>query len=386
MKIKIKIKALNILALSLMLFLGESIYAQKKTYNKIVIVSVNEILTAEEHSNLGIVSNVSSNLRSNNNESVYYNPCYFNLRKEKKIPFETYRINFPFKGNSTLKIDPSRKSYEFEMMLDNLNSDEGYRYSSVANSKKKMTVDNIFWGFVVNIAHKGINESITIWLRKNTNSFHGVQTNWIEYSINDEPFKKEMGYEEIGSPLLKIHSNSGKSTISWRSVYYELPYFIDEINNITILVGCQAKTINSKATLKFGDLFVRHKDILERHNKEISYLLDDKKYFTAKKDILAMIFENGKTYELNAVYLAICQLKLDEFNDCISTCDAIIQYRGDYYKQAYLFRGLAKEYMGNVQGALSDYSNAREVGVEQYNRLNQTIKKVNNTRSTQLRK
>ncbi len=156
------------------------------------------------------------------------------------------------------------------------------------------------------------------------------------------------------------------------------------------MVGCQADVKFSKGSLDSGNYIglateyeYKGKEYLEKRYSVLKELMIAERFSSAKIEANQWVEKDGNTTEFNAFVIAYCQLRMGEFNDCIETCTALIDFHGDYFKQAYLFRGLAKESIIDFQDALVDYDNSGEIGVEAYNEL---IKKINAINDSQLQK
>ena len=351
--------------------------------SKIHIVSEDEYKRDVSIYDIGTTSNTSSRLLFSRSELSYYNSCYFDKKKSDTILYEDFTINVSLKH-----IEPRSSMYFFEIPIRNLNAEAGYKYFSEENPKLKQNVDDIYWGFKLNITHNGIDESILIWLKMDSKDFYGRKVQYVSYNINQKGWKETIAQYPDPSYETKLKIISDKyqkvSGISWGNIDFfskflnPLPYYIDAINSIQVLVGCQADVKIGKGELDLGnymglayEYIYKFKDYLESHYNTLSEFIEAEKFFSAKTEAKKYIQRDGSTTEFNAFNLAFCQLNMEEFNDCIETCNALIIFRGDYLKQAFLFRGIAKEAQGDIKGALSDYINSGSIGEDFYTNLNQ---------------
>lgn len=370
----------SLLTLFFLICVLDSTHSQN-TYSKIHIVSNNEFTRTVYKSDLGSVSTASSNLTYNSNLSTYYNTCYLDAKKSNTISHEDFTIDLYLKD-----INPRNGRYDFEIPIKNLNAKTGYQYYSTNYPKLKQNVEDIYWGFVLNVRHKGIDESIVIWIKKLIKSESYGNYEYTYYNVSNSGWKERYQYpdpESDYSSKLKIISwdYSNTSMIYWgdNDIYLiQVPYFIDAINSIQVLVGCQADVKFGKAEIKLGAYCSQ--ETLDKHYNSLSDLMKAEEYFSAKTEAKQWVQKDGNTTEFNAYTLAYCQIRRNEMNDCIETCNALVEYNGDYVKQSYLFRGLAKEANGDIQGALSDYNSSGSIGAESYNKL---IQRTNNNNQLQ---
>lgn len=395
-------KLFKFLFLSLcLLFLSQTIFSQQ-SYSKINIVSDKEYTKNEYKFEIGSISSVSSNLSYDSSKLLYYNPCFLDTKRNSTILHEDFTINIKLDN-----ITPRSECYEFSIPIRNLSAETDHYYYSNANPKLKQNFDDIYWGLALNVSHSGINESIIIWIKKFSRNYYGSKSDYTSYDVNNTGWQEKYGYPNISSDYsseLKITGwkYSNQSEISWGDIAFyslysnPLPYFIDAINSVQVLVGCQANIKVGKGQLHLGNYFGladeninKAETYLNDHYSKLSNFISAEQYFSAESEAKNWIKEDGNTTEFNAFTLAYCQITRNEYYDCMRTCNALIQYRGDYLNQAYVLRGLCKETDGDIEGALSDYNNAGSLGVDSYNKLiqktninnNQLQKKSNNKTS-----
>ncbi len=156
----IKKNLISLLTFKFLLCFLLNSYSQNE-YKKINIVSDNEYIRSDYRSNLGRVSSSSPNLTYNSSESTYYNSCYLDSKKANSISYEDFTINVSLKD-----IKPRGNMYDFRIPIRNLNAKTGNQYYSLNNPKQKQNVSDIYWGFIINVSHNGVDESITIWIKK----------------------------------------------------------------------------------------------------------------------------------------------------------------------------------------------------------------------------
>lgn len=380
-----------LLSLFFLLCFLDSIHSQN-TYSKIHIVSDDEFLKDETKYDIGYVNSASSSLTYKSSESSYYNSCYLDTKKSSSILHEDYTINV-----SLNNIRPRGGIYTFSIPIRNSNAKTGYQYYSTVNPKLKQKVDDIYWGLVINVSHSGINESIVIWIKKITKDYYGTPYDYTNYNLNNNGWEEQIGYPNLEyeySSNLEIQSlkYSNQSGIKWGDIEFfnaytkPLPYYIDAINSIQVLVGCQADVKFGKGRIELGNYFglasdylYKAKVYLDEHYSKLSNYTKAEQYFSAESEAKKWIQNDGNTTEFNAFTLAYCQIQRNEYKDCIETCNSIINFRGDYLNQAYVLRGLCKEVNNDIQGALSDYNNAGNLGIDSYNKLIQRTRSNNNS-------
>lgn len=339
----------------------------------IKIVSDKDFIKNEYKTNIGTASSSSDNLSFISKSNSYYNSC-FKSKKDESINFASFIIN-----TSLLNINPRGGQYVFKLPIRNLHANDNYRYWSDDNPSKKQKVEDIYWGFSISLTQNSRNETITLWLNKRLRG-EFVATDYTFYNLNDAGWKESLVYPDCESDYssdLKISSyKHGVTYITWGNLSLpSLPYYVNSIRSITVMVGCQANVKFDKATL---DLYgYCDENYLQQHYQSLSDMLSNKKYFTAKNQALKLIFTDngvGVSTESNYYILAYCQLMRNEFDDCLKTSSALIKFNGDLYKESLLLSGYAKEGINDLTGALSDYDSAGDIGIEAYNSLSQKLK------------
>lgn len=333
----------------------------------------------------------------------YYNPNWQDMNRSGGIDYKVATCN--------LYISPSHKrAWEFRIPITNLNAEKGYSYYSNSNPNKKQSFDQIYWGFLICMVVDGVEKTITVWLKRgaleyypnsNTETYDSGRT--IEYAVNGGSWQKSNSYtaypscQPSAAPSLKINTWSMSRFVSWngrnlrdtpqnRYTTYvswgdlqitNFNGYLQEIKYIRILVGTQAKVLIGEP-----NVYAASQDI---HSLYAAQDLIEQGSFVAAKQKLYKT--NGKYYEIEAMNLALCYASLEEYDNCIEMCNALIKYQGEYQSTAYSVRGLVLERKGQKTEALEDYKKANDS--EHYNRLYNEIynsKAAQNTQQTPTQK
>lgn len=290
---------------------------------------------------------------------TYYNSDYQNMEKSNNIEYKTIYQYFNLKPES-------KRDWTFQMRISNLNAEKGYQYYSKDNPRKKQSAEDIYWGITIGYKENGISRTTSILIKRSHPDSHDPlgSGNRISYSVDNGSWKTSNGSrlypscEPSQAPSFVINTKKYNHTnISWGELKLcELPVYIDELSYISVMVGTQAKVQIGKPSI-----------YAEKEAYGTPYSMQLGRYKEAKDYLFK---EDGVYYEWEAMNLAKCYINLMEFVNAIEICDALIKFNGEYIIQAYFTRGVAREVLGDYNGALDDYSKVGgEVGAQYYTNL-----------------
>lgn len=309
----------------------------------------------------------------------YYNADWQDMSKQSSIQVKTVYRTFNLRPDS-------KRNWTFSMPISNLNAEKGYSYSSKNNPKKKQSSDQIYWAIRIGYKENGVSRTSTIWIKRSqyTPPTYGVYESiyngrLIQYCIDNEGWKESSEYYPSCSPKdapsLRIETYSwGKTYVKWGNwSITDFPVYMEELSYINISVGTQANILIGKPSA-YGE------GVNTNNIYDASDLIQQYNYTAAKQKLYRF---DESYYEGPAYNLAWCYFMLNEYDNAIKMCNALVKYNGETLQRAYAVRGMAKEMKEDYLSALDDYKKAGEIAVEFYESLYDLIYRSNSNQQQQ---
>lgn len=298
---------------------------------------------------------------------TYYNSDWQDMSKSGDIEYKSVTRYFYLRPDT-------KRNWSFRMPITNLHAEKGYSYWS-SDPNRKQNAEQIYWGIRVGYKENGIARKTTVWLKRSERKFssYGYEeynsARYITYNADNHGWKESyVNYPSCdpnNSPVFKIETFSwGHTYLKWGNFSItDFPVYMEELTYIQVLVGTQAK-IQIGTSSAYG----------ESMNAEKIYIaadyMEQENYAMVKQKLYK---PDGKYYEGQAFNLAIAYAALEEVDEALELCDALIKYNGETLQYAYFLRGNIKEYKGQKLDALDDYQKAGDQ--ESYTRLYNEIYK-----------
>lgn len=309
---------------------------------------------------------------------TYYNSNWQDMSKSSSLEFKTVSRFFYLKPDSP-------RDWSFSFPITNLNAEKGYSYYATSRPNQKQNASQIYWAVVIGYKENGNNRSTKICLKRSNEKYYPSgseaygSAQYISYSIDGEGWKESATWypscTSNNSPTFCIETKKyGYTSIRWGGLTItSFSSYIQELTYIKVYVGTQAK-------IQIGKPSAYGRGVNANNIYDASDLIQQENYLAAKNKLYQV---DNSYYEKPAFSLAYCYAMLNELDNCIEICNALIKYNGESLSAAYELRGLVKESKGQKLDALDDYQKAGDQ--ENYNRLYNEIYKPKQQQQTKPR-
>lgn len=268
----------------------------------------------------------------------------------------------------------TKRGWKFSMPITNLHAEKGYSYWATSAPNLKQKAEQIYWGIIVGYKGNGISRTTKVWLKRSDREFYsGIETygsaEYITYNVDNNGWKKSHIYypscAQNNAPAFTIETYSwGETYLKWGSfAITDFPVYMEELTYIQVMVGTQAQ-------IQIGKPTAYSEGVNEKNIYVAAEYMEQKNYAMVKQKLYK---SNGEYYERQAINLALAYAMLEEIDNALELCNALIKYNGESVQSAYWLRGSIEEYMGQKLSALDDYQRAGDQ--ENYNRLYNEIYK-----------
>lgn len=306
----------------------------------------------------------------------YYNPGWQDMSKSQNLESKAVWRYFHAKPNY-------ERGWDFSFPITNLNAQKGYSYYAKSSPNKKQDASQIYWCVTIGLVTQGKKQSVSIWLKRSDRDIdpdYGFErygsAEYITYCVSGGNWITSSTFypscEQSAAPKLRVtmwpgtSSDNGSTSIYWGNLCLtSFPFYTEEVEFVSISVGTQAK-------IQIGEPVASAYSTNCRYSNSESFIQEGR-YERAKQELQAGSSRTGLYCEKQAYLLALVYLQLEEYDNCMEMCNALVQYKGEYISNSYYLRGLVTEVKGNYLQALDDYSKAGSIASEDYNRLNNAI-------------